>query len=86
MACAPRVCRDLWTVPQGVKRARALSSDQTSKAETDPAPAIGPATRRLQGETIGKVLREQYESVLAEPVPGELLALLDALERRETES
>ena len=61
-------------------------TDQTASAASKSPPAVGPMTRRLQGETIGKALREQYESVLAEPVPNELLALLDALERRETES
>ena len=61
-------------------------TEQTSNAENSTPPVISPATRRLQGETLGKVLREQYESVLAEPVPDELLALLEALERQETES
>ncbi|OYU71124.1 MAG: hypothetical protein CFE28_14660 [Alphaproteobacteria bacterium PA2] len=57
-----------------------MTRDQTS-SPARPAPS-SPA-RRLQGEVIGKVLREQYETVLAEPVPSELLDLLDALERGE---
>ena len=61
-------------------------TDQTSGGGTRaPDPAISPS-RRLRGETIGKVLRAQYDSVLAEPVPAEMLALLDALVQREAET
>jgi len=58
-------------------------TDQTSRTENKPQPVTGIATRRLQGEAIGKALREQYEAVLAEPVPDAILALLDSLEKRE---
>lgn len=61
-------------------------ADQTSRADNQAQPPSVPTSRRLQGETIGKVLRAQYESVLAEPVPPDLLNLLNALEKREAES
>ena len=41
------------------------------------------ATRRAQGEAIGKALRKQFDDILTEPVPDDLIALLDQLELRE---
>jgi len=58
-------------------------TDRTSNPEIEALTPEVAAARRLQGRTIGKVLREQYESVLSEPVPAELLDLLDALELNE---
>lgn len=41
------------------------------------------ALRRKQGEVIGEALRKQFQTILIEPVPDDLIALLDELERRE---
>jgi len=61
-------------------------TDQTSRAKAKAQSSVGTATQPLPSEAISKALREQYEAVLAEPVPESLLALLDALEKRELES
>ncbi len=43
------------------------------------------AQRRKQGAVIGQALRKQFETILTEPVPEDLIALLDELERREVQ-
>ena len=43
-------------------------------------------TRRRQGQVIGQQLRNQFESLLAEPLPDHLLELLNELEERERET
>lgn len=43
-------------------------------------------SRRRQGQAIGEALRNQFESLVAEPLPDHLLDLLNELENREGES
>jgi ribosomal 50S subunit-associated protein YjgA (DUF615 family) len=40
-------------------------------------------SRRRQGQVIGQQLRNQFETLMAEPLPDHLLKLLDELEQRE---
>ena len=61
-------------------------TDQTSSAEHKAQTTPAMATRRLQGEAIGRALRAQYDAVLAEPVPADLLDLLDALDKRDSDT
>lgn len=63
-----------------------LSVDGQSGAPCVPAPPSLIALRRKQGEVIGEALRKQFQTILIEPVPDDLIALLDELERREIES
>ena len=50
---------------------------------TEPQAARNAATRRAQGEAIGQALRKQFDDILTEPVPADLIALLDQLELGE---
>lgn len=42
-------------------------------------------SRRRQGQVIGQQLRNQFETLLAEPLPDHLLQLLNELEEKECE-
>lgn len=64
-----------------------ISTDGHGGAPRVPAPPPHLiAQRRKQGEVIGEALRKQFQTILIEPVPDDLIALLDELERRENDS
>ena len=56
------------------------------KDSVEPRVAQQAATRRKQGEAIGEELRNQFQTLLDEPLPDHLLDLLNELERRESGS
>jgi hypothetical protein len=60
-------------------------NDDLASPPDDQDPLLS-AQRQKQGAVIGKVLRKQFEVILTEPVPQDLIALLDELERREVET
>jgi hypothetical protein len=69
-------------------RTQNLTNDEngTSKFGGDLRNLQKAVSRRRQGQAIGEALRNQFESLVAEPLPDHLLDLLNELERREGES
>ena len=69
-------------------RTQNLTNDEngTSKFDGDLRNLQKAVSRRRQGQAIGEALRNQFESLVAEPLPDHLLDLLNELERREGES
>lgn len=63
-----------------------IDKAQGAAQTSEPQAARKAATRRAQGEAIGKALRKQFDDILTEPVPDDLIALLDQLEQREGET
>ena len=62
-----------------------MTNDQAARGAHPSEALHNAATRRAQGEAIGKALRKQFDDILTEPVPDDLMALLDTLEQREGE-
>lgn len=65
-----------------------MTNEERPRGKTSVEPRAGQlaATRRKQGEAIGEELRNQFQTLLAEPLPDHLLDLLNELERRESGS
>ena len=65
-----------------------MTNDESSggKNSTEPRMRRQAAVRRKQGEAIGQELRNQFQTLLAEPLPDHLLDLLNELEKRESGS
>ena len=65
-----------------------MTNEERPRGKNSVEPRVGQraATRRKQGEAIGEELRNQFQTLLEEPLPDHLLDLLNELERRESGS
>ncbi len=74
--------RGEWTIGT-----RNLTDDNTSTAvfSSSIRTLQNTVSRRRQGQAIGQQLRDQFETLLAEPLPDHLLQLLNELEKQESD-
>lgn len=63
-------------------RANEMTQKRADDAEASSSKAAKAKDRRIQQKAIGNGLREYFDSVVAEPIPDEFLALLKKMDGR----